>query len=241
MNIWRRNNMIILKFKLNLMMQEGFSFDWVPGFLPYRDSWLSFKNGLATNDKSDKPAEYYLSSDCLRSEPKVFWEYEKSNMYYPDKTECDSWTSGPVHPATDALSYPKTLTACIEKREFKTWLNFTATLSRSLSEVHKTVDYKDYLKSMYHETAVAFTPRHCFIWWGLIRSPFQRVLTPYQELIWLSLWAPMRVYPFAGLINYRSQMPMFWLLTPKNSCSSASHSRWSKKTRSIFKDEKVNA
>ena len=43
------------------------------------------KGGLYTQNKADnKPAEWYLSHDCLINHPQTFYRFMKAKMYYPD-------------------------------------------------------------------------------------------------------------------------------------------------------------
>ena len=111
------------------------------------------KNGLYTNDKTDKPAEYYLSSDCLRNEPKVFWEYEKSNMYYPDaKPNVIHERQAQFTQQRDATVVTQNIDSLYRKAGTQNLVEFHGNLYKVYCQkCHKTVDYKEYLKSMYHE------------------------------------------------------------------------------------------
>ncbi len=72
---------------------------------------------------------------------------------------------------------------------------------------HKTVDYKDYLKSMYHENCGGIL-RPDIVLYGEGLDPVaisKSVDAVSKADLIVIVGTSMRVYPFAGLIDYRSQ------------------------------------
>lgn len=167
------------------------------------------KNGLYTNDKSDKPAEYYLSTDCLRDEPKVFWEYEKSNMYYPDaKPNVIHERQAEFTQKRNAVVVTQNIDSLYRKANTQNLVEFHGNLYKVYCQkCHKTVNYKDYLKSMYHENCGGIL-RPDIVLYGEGLDPVaisKSVEAVSQADLIVIVGTSMRVYPFAGLIDYRSQ------------------------------------
>ncbi|MQM78020.1 NAD-dependent protein deacylase [Lentilactobacillus buchneri] len=167
------------------------------------------KNGLYTNDKSDKPAEYYLSTDCLRDEPKVFWEYEKSNMYYPDaKPNVIHERQAEFTQKRNAVVVTQNIDSLYRKANTQNLVEFHGNLYKVYCQkCHKTVNYKDYLKSMYHENCGGIL-RPDIVLYGEGLDPIaisKSVEAVSQADLIVIVGTSMRVYPFAGLIDYRSQ------------------------------------
>lgn len=167
------------------------------------------KNGLYTNDKSDKPAEYYLSSDCLRQEPKVFWEYEKSNMYYPDaKPNVIHERQAEFTQKKDAVVVTQNIDSLYRKAGTKHLVEFHGNLYKVYCQkCHKTVDYTEYLKSMYHENCGGvLRPDIVLYGEGLDPVAISKGVDAVSKAdLIVIVGTSMRVYPFAGLIDYRSQ------------------------------------
>ncbi|AFS00680.1 NAD-dependent protein deacylase [Lentilactobacillus buchneri] len=167
------------------------------------------KNGLYTNDKSDKPAEYYLSTDCLRDEPKVFWEYEKSNMYYPDaKPNVIHERQAEFTQKRNAVVVTQNIDSLYRKANTQHLVEFHGNLYKVYCQkCHKTVNYQDYLKSMYHENCGGIL-RPDIVLYGEGLDPVaisKSVEAVSQADLIVIVGTSMRVYPFAGLIDYRSQ------------------------------------
>lgn len=167
------------------------------------------KNGLYTNDKSDKPAEYYLSTDCLRDEPRVFWEYEKSNMYYPDaKPNVIHERQAEFTQKRNAVVVTQNIDSLYRKANTQNLVEFHGNLYKVYCQkCHKTVNYKDYLKSMYHENCGGIL-RPDIVLYGEGLDPVaisKSVEAVSQADLIVIVGTSMRVYPFAGLIDYRSQ------------------------------------
>ncbi|WP_429970493.1 NAD-dependent protein deacylase [Fructilactobacillus sp. Tb1] len=165
------------------------------------------KGGLYTTDDTDKPAEYYLSHDCLVNEPDVFYHYVMNNMYYPDAKP------NVIH----------------DKQAELTRLNRAAIVTQNvdglyqqadahhLSEFHgnlydiycqkcgKHVDYQTYAKSMYHQNCGGILRPNIVLYGeGINEETVMHSIQAVQsaDLI-VIVGTSMRVYPFAGLLDYR--------------------------------------
>lgn len=203
------------------------------------------KNGLYTNDKSDKPAEYYLSSDCLRSEPKVFWEYEKSNMYYPDaKPNVIHERQAQFTQQRDATVVTQNIDSLYRKAGTKNLIEFHGNLYHVYCQkCHKTVDYKDYLKSMYHENCGGIL-RPDIVLYGEGLDPVaisKSVDAVSKADLIVIVGTSMRVYPFAGLIDYRSQNANVLAVNEEQLQFSFPFTMVKENAVDFFKDLKVNA
>ncbi|GAA3184043.1 NAD-dependent protein deacylase [Lentilactobacillus kefiri] len=203
------------------------------------------KNGLYTNDKSDKPAEYYLSSDCLRSEPKVFWEYEKSNMYYPDaKPNVIHERQAQFTQQRDATVVTQNIDSLYRKAGTKNLIEFHGNLYHVYCQkCHKTVDYKDYLKSMYHENCGGIL-RPDIVLYGEGLDPVaisKSVDAVSKADLIVIVGTSMRVYPFAGLIDYRSQNADVLAVNEEQLQFSFPFTMVKENAVDFFKDLKVNA
>lgn len=203
------------------------------------------KNGLYTNDKSDKPAEYYLSSDCLRSEPKVFWEYEKSNMYYPDaKPNVIHERQAQFTQQRDATVVTQNIDSLYRKAGTKNLIEFHGNLYHVYCQkCHKTVDYKDYLNSMYHENCGGIL-RPDIVLYGEGLDPVaisKSVDAVSKADLIVIVGTSMRVYPFAGLIDYRSQNADVLAVNEEQLQFSFPFTMVKENAVDFFKDLKVNA
>lgn len=167
------------------------------------------KNGLYTNDKTDKPAEYYLSVDCLRDEPKVFYQYEKSNMYYPDaKPNVIHDRQAEFTQKKDAVVVTQNIDSLYRKANTKNLVEFHGNLYNVYCQkCRKKVDYKDYLNSMYHRNCGGvLRPDIVLYGEGLNPSAISKSIKAVSEAdLIVIVGTSMRVYPFAGLIDYRPQ------------------------------------
>lgn len=203
------------------------------------------KNGLYTNDKSDKPAEYYLSTDCLRDEPKVFWEYEKSNMYYPDaKPNVIHERQAEFTQKRNAVVVTQNIDSLYRKANTQNLVEFHGNLYKVYCQkCHKTVNYKDYLKSMYHENCGGIL-RPDIVLYGEGLDPVaisKSVEAVSQADLIVIVGTSMRVYPFAGLIDYRSQNAKVLAVNEEPLQFGFPFTMVKENAVDFFKDLKVNA
>lgn len=203
------------------------------------------KNGLYTNDKTDKPAEYYLSTDCLHDEPKVFYEYEKSNMYYPDaKPNVIHERQAQFTQQRDATVVTQNIDSLYRKAGTKNLIEFHGNLYHVYCQkCHKTVDYKDYLKSMYHENCGGIL-RPDIVLYGEGLDPVaisKSVDAVSKADLIVIVGTSMRVYPFAGLIDYRSQNADVLAVNEEQLQFSFPFTMVKENAVDFFKDLKVNA
>lgn len=203
------------------------------------------KNGLYTNDKTDKPAEYYLSSDCLRDEPKVFWEYEKSNMYYPDaKPNVIHERQAQFTQQRDATVVTQNIDSLYRKAGTKNLVEFHGNLYKVYCQkCHKNVDYNAYLKSMYHENCGGVL-RPDIVLYGEGLDPVaisKSVEAVSKADLIVIVGTSMRVYPFAGLIDYRSQNAKVLAVNEEQLQFGFPFTMVKENAVDFFKDLKVNA
>lgn len=187
----------------NIVFLTGAGVSTASGIPDYRS-----KNGLYTNDQSDKPAEYYLSSDCLRDEPEVFWQYEKSNMYYPDaKPNVIHEKQAAFTHQKDAVVVTQNIDSLYRKAGTQNLIEFHGNLyTVYCQKCGKKVDYKDYLKSMYHENCGGILRPDIVLYGeGLDPDAISKSVEAVSRAdLLVIVGTSMRVYPFAGLSDYRS-------------------------------------
>lgn len=164
------------------------------------------KNGLYTNDNSQHSAEYYLSIDCLRDEPALFYEYMMKNMYYPKAIP------NVIHEKQAALTRmnkAKVITQNIdglyEKAQTKDLLSFHGTLYDVYClKCGQHVDYHQYLTSSIHNNCGG-TLRPNIVLYGEGLNQFvvsQSIAAVNAADLVVIVGTSMRVYPFANLIDY---------------------------------------
>lgn len=165
------------------------------------------KNGLYTNDASDKPAEYYLSIDCLRNEPEVFYDFMMKNMYYPDaKPNVIHERQAEFTQKRDAMVITQNIDGLYQKAQTKKLVEFHGTLFDVYClKCGKHVDYHEYLHDMHHKDCGGILRPNIVLYGeGLDGENISRSVAAIStsDLI-VVVGTSMRVYPFAGLIDYR--------------------------------------
>lgn len=187
----------------NIVFLTGAGISTPSGIPDYRS-----KGGLYTNDKSNKPAEYYLSHDCLVNEPEVFYEYVKKNMYYPDaKPNVIHEKQAELTRQNRASIITQNVDNLYEKADAKNLNEFHGNLyDIYCQKCGKHVDYHEYMKSMYHKNCGGILRPNIVLYGEGINT--QTVengvrLMSQSDLI-VIVGTSMRVYPFAGLLDYRN-------------------------------------
>lgn len=166
------------------------------------------KGGLYTNDKSDHPAEWYLSSDALNQEPKTFYAYMMKNMYYPDaKPNVIHTKQAEFTQKRNAFVITQNIDNLYKDAKTKNLIEFHGNLyDVYCTKCGKHIDYHEYLKSMYHtEDGGILRPNIVLYGEGLNAQNISRSVDAVSKAdLIVIVGTSMRVYPFAGLIDYRS-------------------------------------
>lgn len=163
------------------------------------------KNGLYTQHHN---AEYYLSHAFLAEHPQDFYQYLQDNLYYPDAKP------NVIHEKMAALTQQGR--ASVITQNIDNLYNVAGT--KNLVEFHgnlyqiyctacgQSVPWADYLKSPYHATDHGYLRPNVVLYdEGIAQESIQRSLAFLQaaDLV-VICGTSFRVYPFAGLIDYRN-------------------------------------
>ncbi|KID41061.1 NAD-dependent protein deacylase [Fructilactobacillus fructivorans] len=187
----------------NIVFLTGAGISTPSGIPDYRS-----KGGLYTNDKSNKPAEYYLSHDCLVNEPEVFYEYVKKNMYYPDaKPNVIHEKQAELTRQNRASIITQNVDNLYEKADAKNLNEFHGNLYHIYCQkCGKHVDYHEYMKSMYHKNCGGILRPNIVLYGEGINTQTveNSVRLMSQSDLIVIVGTSMRVYPFAGLLDYRN-------------------------------------
>ncbi|CAM2837716.1 NAD-dependent protein deacylase [Fructilactobacillus fructivorans] len=187
----------------NIVFLTGAGISTPSGIPDYRS-----KGGLYTNDKSNKPAEYYLSHDCLVNEPEVFYEYVKKNMYYPDaKPNVIHEKQAELTRQNRASIITQNVDNLYEKADAKNLNEFHGNLyDIYCQKCGKHVDYHEYMKSMYHKNCGGILRPNIVLYGEGINTQTveNSVRLMSQSDLIVIVGTSMRVYPFAGLLDYRN-------------------------------------
>lgn len=163
------------------------------------------RNGLYTGNKN---AEYYLSHTCLAQEPDVFYHYVMDNLYKPDAVP------NVIHEKQSALTQQNRATVVTQNidnlyRQANT--SHLVEFHGNLYQIYcqkcgKYVDWHDYLKSPTHENCGGRLRPDVVLYEEGLNE--QKISTSVSALANADLVAivgtSMRVYPFAGLLDYRN-------------------------------------
>lgn len=163
------------------------------------------KNGLYTGHHN---AEYYLSHACLAKEPETFYQYVKQNLYYPDAKP------NVIHQKQAALTQQNRATVVTQNidnlyREAgcQHLVEFHGNLYKVYCQVcGQPADWHDYLKDPHHEVDGGWLRPDVVLYdEGLNATNIQRAVGAMAaaDLV-VIVGTSMRVYPFAGLLNYRN-------------------------------------
>lgn len=163
------------------------------------------KNGLYTGHHN---AEYYLSHAYLESEPEGFYHYLKENLYYPDAQP------NVIHQKMAALTQQGRAGVITQNIDNL----FRVAGTKNLVEFHgnlyqiycttcgRSVPFQDYLASPYHQTDGGYLrPKVVLYDEGIDQANVDRSLALLRQAdLVVICGTSFRVYPFAGLIDYRN-------------------------------------
>lgn len=162
-------------------------------------------NGLYTAHKN---AEYYLSHTCLTQEPQVFYDYVTQNLYKPDAQP------NVIHRVQAALTQQDRATIVTQNidnlyrvADAKHLVEFHGNLYHVYCQkCGATVDWHEYLKDPVHaDCGGQLRPDVVLYEEGLNQDNINRAVAAMSnaDLIVIT-GTSMRVYPFAGLLDYRN-------------------------------------
>lgn len=166
------------------------------------------KNGLYTKSDQDHPAEYYLSHECLVNEPDVFYQYLKSNLYYPDaKPNVIHEKQAQLTKLDKATVITQNIDGLYRQAQTANLLEFHGNLTDIYCQkCGKTVSFADYLRSRIHNGCGGdLRPNVVLYGEGLNGRVVSASIAAVQnaDLI-VIVGTSMRVYPFAGLLDYQN-------------------------------------
>ncbi len=163
------------------------------------------KNGLYTEHHN---AEYYLSHAFLQDHPEDFYQYLKENLYYPEAKP------NVIHEKMAALTQQgraSVITQNIDNlynvADTKNLVEFHGNLYQIYcTKCKQHVDWQDYLKSPYHELDHGYLRPNVVLYdEGIGQMNIQRAVEYLQQAdLVVICGTSFRVYPFAGLIDYRN-------------------------------------
>lgn len=162
-------------------------------------------NGLYTQDKN---AEYYLSHRYFSSDPEGFYEFCKKNLYFPDAKP------NVIHQKQAALTNQDRATVITQNidnlyEEAGTihLIDFHGNLYHVYCEkCGETVPVADYLKSRIHaKDGGSLRPDIVLYDEGIKQDDIMNSVRAMQaaDLV-VIVGTSMKVYPFAGLLEYRN-------------------------------------
>lgn len=163
------------------------------------------KNGLYTGHHN---AEYYLSHAFLAADPDGFYQYLKQNLYYPDAQP------NVIHEKMAALTRQNrasVITQNIDNLYHVAHTDHLVEFHGNLYDVYCTkcgqrVAWQDYLKSAYHVSDHGYLRPNVVLYdEGINQQNVERAVRYLQRAdLVVICGTSFRVYPFAGLIDYRN-------------------------------------
>ncbi|HIW71421.1 MAG TPA: NAD-dependent protein deacylase [Candidatus Levilactobacillus faecigallinarum] len=163
------------------------------------------KNGLYTGHRN---AEYYLSHACLTQEPETFYDYVEQNLYHPDAKP------NVIHEKQAALTRENRATVITQNidnlynvAQCAHLIEFHGNMYQVYCQVcGAAVDWHEYLKDPHHKTDGGWLRPDVVLYdEGLNQLNVQRAVAAMAaaDLV-VVVGTSMRVYPFAGLLDYRN-------------------------------------
>lgn len=163
------------------------------------------KNGLYTGNRN---AEYYLSHSCLANEPDVFYDYVMSNLYKPDARP------NVIHQKQAALTQQDRATVITQnidnlyrEAETKHLVEFHGNLYQVYCQkCGQSVAFEDYVNSPIHANCGGqLRPDVVLYDEGLDEQKINQSINALAKAdLVVIVGTSMRVYPFAGLLDYRN-------------------------------------
>lgn len=163
-------------------------------------------NGLYTQDKN---AEYYLSHRYFSSDPEGFYEFCKKNLYFPDaKPNVIHQKQAALTNQDRATVITQNIDDLYEEAGATHLIDFHGNLYHVYCEqCGETVPVADYLKSRLHEKdGGPLRPDIVLYDEGIKQDDIMNSVRALQaaDLV-VIVGTSMKVYPFAGLLEYRNR------------------------------------
>ncbi len=162
-------------------------------------------NGLYTQDKN---AEYYLSHRYFSSDPEGFYEFCKKNLYFPDaKPNVIHQKQAALTNQDRATVITQNIDNLYEEAGTTHLIDFHGNLYHVYCEkCGETVPVADYLKSRLHaKDGGSLRPDIVLYDEGIKQDDIMNSVRAMQaaDLV-VIVGTSMKVYPFAGLLEYRN-------------------------------------
>lgn len=162
-------------------------------------------NGLYTQDKN---AEYYLSHRYFSSDPEGFYEFCKKNLYFPDaKPNVIHQKQAALTNQDRATVITQNIDNLYEEAGTTHLIDFHGNLYYVYCEkCGETVPVADYLKSRIHaKDGGSLRPDIVLYDEGIKQDDIMNSVRAMQaaDLV-VIVGTSMKVYPFAGLLEYRN-------------------------------------
>ncbi len=162
-------------------------------------------NGLYTKNQR---AEYYLSHRYFAADPDGFYNYCKENLYFPDAQPNVIHTKQAAFTQQDrATVITQNIDNLYEEANTKHLIDFHGNLYHVYCEkCGQSVDWHEYLKSRIHQTdGGPLRPDIVLYDEGIKAADIQNSVRAMQEAdLVVIVGTSMKVYPFAGLLDYRN-------------------------------------
>jgi NAD-dependent deacetylase len=166
------------------------------------------KNGLYTRDDTGKPAEYYLSHACLEQEPATFYQFVKQNMYYPNaKPNIIHEKQAILTQQNRASIITQNVDNLYNVAHAQHLIEFHGNLyDVYCTKCHEKVAWQEYLVSDVHKICGGrLRPGIVLYDEGLDQQKVMASVELMQQAdLVVIVGTSMRVYPFAGLLDYRN-------------------------------------
>ncbi|GKT03042.1 NAD-dependent protein deacylase [Furfurilactobacillus entadae] len=165
------------------------------------------KTGLYADKFHGLPPEYLLSHDCLVNQPELLYAFVKDNMYFPEAQPnviheviadlCNQGRASLITQNVDNLD---------RRAKNEQVVEFHGNLYRCFCTVDQApIAWQDYLTSMIHEPDHGvIRPDIVLYGEGIANDVLRRSVQAVEAAdLLVIVGTSFRVYPFAGLINYR--------------------------------------
>lgn len=184
----------------NIVFLTGAGVSTASGIPDFRSA-----NGLYTQNKN---AEYYLSHRYFEQDPEGFYEFCKDNLYFPDaKPNIIHIKQAAFTKEDRATVITQNIDNLYEMAGTKRLIDFHGNLFNVYCEkCHEQVPVEEYLKSRLHKTdGGALRPDVVLYDEGIKQVDIiNSVQTMQTADLVVIVGTSMRVYPFAGLLEYRN-------------------------------------